>query len=343
MGQGISTTQWYVYGRKHFTQSGYIRHLQKYSTPVQNRADIGINGKGSDGIDMSNQVIVVSGANSGLGKELATYAAAKGSKVYMLCRSKERAEAAQEEIMRKSNNQNVEYILVDVGELKQVRSAVKDLQSKESKIDCLVCNAGVLLNEKKLTSEGMESTVASHLIGGSYLLTKLLIPQLEAATQKGRDARVIYVTSGGMYLTKFPSWNVATSTAKGEKYDGVSTYSRAKRGQVILAEEFGKIYDGITFMSAHPGWADTPAVHDAFGSAKRMFEPLRTPWTGAEGISWMMGAKKDELKNGAFYLDRSVQPKHIAGPFMREGSSTKNSDVEINTFMEELRKACDGI
>eukprot|EP01083_Nonionella_stella_P309346 1095286_1 len=79
-----------------------------------------------------------------------------------------------------ASKENVKILLSDVGEMSQVRSAVEELQSKESEIDCVVCNAGVLLNDKKLTSEGNEVTMASHLIGGSYLLTKLLMPQLEA-------------------------------------------------------------------------------------------------------------------------------------------------------------------
>eukprot|EP00553_Chaetoceros_curvisetus_P000808 CAMPEP_0204626420 /NCGR_PEP_ID=MMETSP0717-20131115/12139_1 /ASSEMBLY_ACC=CAM_ASM_000666 /TAXON_ID=230516 /ORGANISM="Chaetoceros curvisetus" /LENGTH=342 /DNA_ID=CAMNT_0051642365 /DNA_START=96 /DNA_END=1124 /DNA_ORIENTATION=- len=340
MGQGISTTQWYVYGKRHFTQTGYLRHIKDYKSPVQSRADIIRGASGADGVDLGGQVVVVTGANSGLGKEVATYAAAKGANVYMICRSKVRGEAARDEIQKATANENVNVVLADVGELNQVREAVKDLQSKESQIDCVVCNAGVLLNEKEVTSEGNEVTIAAHLMGGSYLLTKLLMPQLETAASNGKEPKVIYVTSGGMLLSKMPSWDVATNTADGQKYDGVQAYQYAKRGQVLLSEEFSKEKNGITFISGHPGWAQTPALDDAFGSSKSMFSPLRTPWTGAEGIAWLMGAKRAQLENGAFYLDRVVQQKHIAGPFMTEGKFTKNTQQEVDTFMENLKQAC---
>jgi len=342
MGQGISTTQWFVYGRRNFTQTGYIRHTKGYTSPVQSKAALKVGENGADGVDMTGKVVVVTGANSGLGKELATYAAAKNANVYMVCRSKARAETARDEICEKTNasKDNVKILLSDVGELSQVRSAVKELQSKEAEIDCVVCNAGVLLNDKKLTSEGNEVTMASHLIGGSYLLTKLLMPQLEAAASSGKDPKVIYVTSGGMLLTNMPSWDVATNTAADQAYDGVQTYSYAKRGQVLVAEQLAKQKNGITFLAAHPGWADTPAVDDAFGSSKKMFEPLRTPWAGAEGISWLMNAPKRKLENGAFYLDRATQSKHIAGPFMTEGTFTKNAQSEIDAFMSKLKEAC---
>ena len=280
-------------------------------------------------------------ANSGLGKELATYAAAKGASVYMLCRSKERAEKARDEIVASTSNENVKILLADVGELSQVKAAAQELQSKETQVDCLVCNAGVLLNEKKLTSVGMEATFASHLVGGSYFLAKLLNPQLEVSAANGKDPRVIFVTSAGMYLSKMPSWDIATNTAPGEKYDGVMSYCYAKRGQVILAEELSKQNNGVKYVSAHPGWSDTAAVDDAFGSNKKLFEPLRKVWSGAEGLAWLMGgANGNTLQNGSFYLDREVQPKHLAGAFMTEGSYTKNSKSEIQSLMANLKKTC---
>lgn len=342
MGQGISTAQWYIYGKRNFTQTGYLRHVKKYNSPVQSRSDICRGAEGADGVDMAGKTVVVTGANSGLGKEVATYAASKGANVYMICRSKERAEKAKSEIITSTSNENVKILLADVGELSQVKSAVEQLQSNESQVDCLVCNAGVLLNEKKVTSDGTEATIASHLIGGSYLLTKLLKPQLEASATNGKDPRVIFVTSGGMYLTKMPSWDVATNTAPNQKYDGVMAYAYAKRGQVILAEEMAKQNnDGITYVSAHPGWADTAAVTDAFGSTKSYLEPLRTKWAGAEGITWLLHAKKENLQNGSFYLDRKQQPKHVSGPFMTEGTFTKNTNGEVSSFMQNLKDACD--
>lgn len=161
---------------------------------------------------------------------MSTYVAAKGAKLYMLCRSQQRAEAAKKEIQEKTNNENIEIILADLSEMAQVRDVVKDFQSKEDKLDCLVCNAGVLLNERRESKEGIEVTFASHFLGGSYLLSKLLLPQLRAAKEQ---SRVVFVTSGGMLLEKFPVWETATSVKK-EEYNGQQAYSFAKRGQVRL-------------------------------------------------------------------------------------------------------------
>ncbi len=228
----------------------------------------------------------------------------------------------------------------------QIHNAAEELQKQENQIHCLICNAGALFNDKRLTSEGHEVSIASHLLGGSYLLSKLLLPNLQNAVkaekEEGKEEqfipRVIYVSSGGMYNTKFPAWDVASNQAKDQKYDGVMAYAYAKRGQVILADEFAKKHPSIQWLSCHPGWVDTAAVDDAFDSkTKAALSPLRTKWEGAEGIAWLMGTKS-KLENGGFYLDRKAQPKHIAGPFMTEGSFTKNSNAEIEEFMEKLHQ-----
>jgi dehydrogenase/reductase SDR family protein 12 len=266
---------------------------------------------------------------------MATYAAAKGANLYMLCRSKGRAEAARDEIVEATKNDKVKIILCDVSELAQVRRAVEEFQSKESKVDCLICNAGVLLNERHETSEGYESTFASHLLGGSYLLPQLLLPQLKAA---GEESRVVFVTSGGMLMSKFPDWETATNASK-ENYSGTALYTYAKRGQVLLAERWATEYPEVAWISAHPGWTATAAVDEAFGESKKYLEPMRDTWQGAEGITWLMSTDRKNLQSGAFYLDRKPQKKHISGAFMTEGSYTKNTPAQVDEMLKNLKEA----
>ncbi|KAG7361152.1 dehydrogenase/reductase [Nitzschia inconspicua] len=336
MGATISTTQFYFYGRRHFTQTGYVKHKAKYNSSVQDSPSIKAGQEGADGIDLSNKVVCITGANSGIGKTLATYAAAKGAKLYMFCRSKDRAEAARKEIEDETSSTNIEIVLMDLAEMESIKEAIKGFQKKEKKVDILVCNGGVLLNDKKMSSEGNEMTFASHLLGGTYLLSQLLLPQLKAAD----EGKIVIVSSGGMYNSPFPDWATATSSeGASHDYNGNLAYSYAKRGQVLLAEQYTKMYPEITTVTCHPGWTATPAVDDAYGDNKKYLEPMRTMWEGAEGIAWLMGAKKDEIESGAFYLDRKPQRKHLSGPFFTEGSYTKNSQAEVDEMMANLKKA----
>jgi len=93
-------------------RTGYLKHIKKYTDPVQKAAAMKIGAKGADGVDMTGRVVCVSGANSGIGKELCIYCAAKGAKVYMLCRSKDRAEKAKNEIVEVTSNDQVDILLV---------------------------------------------------------------------------------------------------------------------------------------------------------------------------------------------------------------------------------------
>lgn len=339
--QGVVTTQFFLYGKKHFTQTGYVKHAAQYPEPVQSAAVVDLSDAKNDGVDLTGKTFLVTGANQGMGKEIATYAASKKATVYMLCRNKERAEAAQKDIQQLTNNKNVRVLLGDVSEPSHIKRVVSQFQAKEQKLDCLVCNAGILANERKENSEGKELTLMSHLVCGSYQLTKLLMPSLENASKaSGNEARVVYVASGGMYNSKFPDWEVAASTGKYEsEYDGNMAYTYAKRGQVLLAERFTKDYPEISFTSCHPGWVRTAIVDSAYGESAKYLEPMRTPWEGSEGICWLTATSRENLEGGAFYLDRTPQRKHIAGPFMTDGSFTKNSAKEVDTMMEKLQQA----
>ena len=96
------------------SRTGYTKHLSKYKCPAQKSPAIRIGQDGADVIDLNEKVVIVTGANSGIGKDVATYAAAKGAKLYMLCRSKERAEKAKKEIIDATSSDTVEIVLVDL-------------------------------------------------------------------------------------------------------------------------------------------------------------------------------------------------------------------------------------
>lgn len=95
-------------------RTGYLKHLPKYTSPVQDAPNIKVGENGADGVDLTGKVVVITGANSGIGKDLAIYAAAKNAKLYMFCRSKDRAEQAKDDIVKATDSSTVEIILVDL-------------------------------------------------------------------------------------------------------------------------------------------------------------------------------------------------------------------------------------
>jgi len=320
-GRGVMVTRFYTYGKQHFTQTGWAKNSAKYSEP-----DV------LEAMDLQKKRYVVTGANSGLGRMTAEYLASKGGTIYMVCRNEERAKQARDEIVASTKNEDVYTLIGDCGLAVDVRRIAKELAQRESSIDCLMCNAGALTNERRETSEGHEVTFATHLLHGTVLLTEELKPLLRASEQP----RVVVVSSGGMYNVHYDH-ELATG-AKGS-YNGQLAYAYAKRGQVMLCEEWEKEEQGeknsIAYVSCHPGWVDTPGVEAAYGGQKKYLEPMRTLWQGSEGICWLCVAPRDQIQSGEFYLDRSPQPKHLEGWFLN--SFTQNTEEQQASLLPTLR------
>ena len=334
MGQTITTTQFYLYGRSHFTATGYRSHVQSLPAYLQS-PDI------LSSISLKEKTYIVTGASNGIGKEVTRFLFDKGATVYMICRDEARGEKARSDIMKQCSSSSrgdaesrLPILLCDCGLQKDVRRVWSEFAARSPRLDGLLCNAGALSSERTLTQEGVETTFATHLLYGTYLLGSLAMPTLQATP----GSRLVMMSSGGMYNSKFPSWAAATSTGSETKNygDGQYAYVYAKRGQVLLAEQWAKTFNTVKVVSVHPGWVMTDGVQAAYGEKKSYLEPLRSMWEGAEGTCWLLAAPADKIESGAFYLDRTPQTKHLAGPFFSEGFATKNSPEEIATMMAGL-------
>jgi len=315
------TAQWYLYGKKHFTQTGYENAAKNFANP-DTEMDVNLTGKN----------FVVTGANSGLGFQLTKFFASKGGTVYMVCRNQQRAQKALESVQEETKDAKLHLLIGDLTIKGDIEKVAKEFGEIADKIDCLVINAGLCLEEKSLTKEGLEVTFACHLLYGCYYMNKLLLPFIK----KGTDPRVMIVTSGGMYPFKLPPFPYVA----GEKgiYVGVRQYGYCKRAQVLLAERWAEENKDVTFVTAHPGWAMTEGIERGLNDLAKKFEPYRTAWQGTEGIAWCCVVAGNKLQTGGLYLDRRVETKHMAGPFFTEGSFTKNSKEEVDELTKKLEE-----
>jgi len=303
----------YNYGRKEFNRKGWLKHA---------RLDLSAS--------LDDKVFVVTGSNSGIGKELATHLHKRGARVYMFCRNKERAEKAREEILKLNEGRsadNLRLVIADMSLYSDVTRAAQEFSNSETALDGLVCNAGALLDKKVLTSEQVETVFASHFLFGGYFLSKMLLPFLK----KAEDPRIVFVTSGGMYNAKVePLKTLIDGPSKG--YNGQLAYAKAKRAQVTLASEWARTVEKVKIVSAHPGWTHTPGVDKAYGKfAQWLLSPLRSLWEGTEGIAWCATTETKNLDNGALYLDGLTQPMHLH-------HSTEVEDQVVKKFMEDLEQ-----
>ncbi len=243
--------------------------------------------------------IVLTGGTSGIGKAAAFKLAEKKAFLTIIARNRAKAEQVQKEIVEKTGNPHIDFLIADLSLKQDIRNAAAKLKSAKKSIEILINNAGALFNERKFTSEGLERTFATDLFGVFYL-TQLL----KDAFKPSGDARIINVSSGGMYTQKIDAEDLENSQGQ---FNGAKAYARAKRGVVILtriwAEQFKK--HGISVNAMHPGWVDTPGIERSLPEFHQLVKPiLRTPEQGADTIVWLASSKRAGQYTGLFWLDR---------------------------------------
>lgn len=256
--------------------------------------------------DLTGKSVLVTGATSGIGLATAVRCAQLGATVRFLARDRARAEQAKTRIEQAAGSDvDVAYDLADMSDFASLREFASRLSASNPRLDVLVHNAGALSRTFSQAPDGSELTLASHVLG-PFLLTGLLLPALRV----GAPARVITVSSGGMYTQRL---DLAELELWPDSYDGKVAYARAKRAQVVLNHEWARRVPSteIVFHAMHPGWADTPGVVSGLPGFHRVMRPLlRTPEQGADTVVWLASAHEALTSTGSFWLDRRQRSEH---------------------------------
>jgi len=184
--------------------------------------------------------------------------ASLGGNVVIVCRNKNKGEAAWAEVKAKSRNENVDLMLADLSSLNSVRTLAGSFKAKYGKLDVLVNNAGEILSKRHVTVDGLERTFASNHLG-HFLLTNLLLDTIKAST----PARIVNITSEAHRGAK-----IHFDDLQGEKsYSAFRAYGQAKLANVLFTYELAKKLEGtgVTANCLHPGVVRTGFGHDDSG------------------------------------------------------------------------------
>ncbi|PYT06123.1 MAG: short-chain dehydrogenase [Acidobacteria bacterium] len=250
---------------------------------------------------MTGKVCVVTGANAGIGLETARGLAEMGATVVMVCRDRERGEAAQREIKQSTGNDAVELMVCDLASQASMRQFAADFKQRHDRLDVLVNNAGVLLRERSLNEDGIESTFAvNHL--GYFLVTNLLLDVLK----KSSPSRIVNVSSTAH---KYGKLDIGGWVA-GRDYSAFGAYSNSKLANVLFTYELARRLQGtgVTANCLHPGGVGTNLFRGLPGFLQTLIKLVTIgPERGARTSIYLASSPEVEGITGKYFVRRRQQ------------------------------------
>jgi NAD(P)-dependent dehydrogenase (short-subunit alcohol dehydrogenase family) len=204
--------------------------------------------------DLTGKVIVVTGANHGLGYEATLALAKKGASVVMACRDAEKAGAAARTLRQAVPNARLEVLPLDLADLAAVRSFAAAFKAKYAVLDVLINNAGSIMPPFGKTKDGFELQFGTNHLG-HFVLTGLLLDRLLAAPA----ARIVSMSSGAH---RMGSGTIRFDNLNGEqKYNPMDAYAQSKLANLLFILELNRRLEAsgasAIAVAAHPGWALT--------------------------------------------------------------------------------------
>jgi len=202
--------------------------------------------------DLSGRVAIVTGANSGIGLEVARGLAGRGARVVLACRSKERADLAIESVRSDAVDDRMESMRLDLASLASVRSFSDSFASRFDRLDILVNNGGVMVVPHARTVDGFEIHFGTNHLG-HFALTGLLLGPLLAAP----SSRVVTVTSAAYRYGRLEG--SVEGIEKSRPRSAFGAYARSKLANLLFALELNRRLEKTPSFSvaAHPGGAAT--------------------------------------------------------------------------------------
>ena len=264
--------------------------------------------------DLTGRVVLITGGNSGIGKEAAVTLARAGATVAITARDAQRGRDAQAEIRSRSASDAVEVVALDLADFASIRAAAADVLSRYDRLDVLALNAGLILDHRTETAQGFETTFGvNHL--GHFLLTDLLRESLIASA----PARVLVVASGAHnYARGGVNFDDLQST---KKYSSFGVYARSKVANILFSNELARRLSGtgVTSNALHPGFVGSNFGRE--GDAGRLGEiamtlgkPFSTtPEKASATTSYLAGSNDVIGRTGEYWVHcKPKSPKAYA-------------------------------
>lgn len=285
---------------------------------------------------MKPKIIVITGANSGIGKATTQELAKQGATIIMVCRNMEEGEKVRQEIMQVSSNNNISLEHCDLSSHESIKLCTKLLHAKYQYIDVLINNAGAIFGEHKLTEDGLEQTFGlNHM--GYFLFTHYMLALIKA----GQEKRIVNVASlAHKFVRNGVPWG--DLQLKNIQYKQMQAYGLSKLYNIyftkILAKKMTYGQTGITVNCLHPG-----TVYTGFGqSGSKFFAALvklggpllATPQNGAKTSVFLASSKDVKNVTGQYFAHQKKAKTSSLAKDMEGAERLWNKSMELAGFEE---------
>lgn len=254
--------------------------------------------------DLDGTTVLITGANTGIGRQTARVLAGRGARLYLACRSEASGRRAIEEISAQTGSRSLELLALDLGDLESVRRCAETFLATGEPLHVLINNAG-LAGAHGMTKSGFEIAFGTNHIG-PFLLTALLLDRLRSSA----PARIVNVASVAHYSAPGIDWNAVRRRTR--SLTGMREYSVSKLANVLHAQELASRLEGtgVSTYALHPGtissdiWRRVP-----WPVRPLMTRRMRTPEEGARTSMYCATAPELAGESGGYYEDcRPKQP-----------------------------------
>jgi NAD(P)-dependent dehydrogenase (short-subunit alcohol dehydrogenase family) len=260
---------------------------------------------------VKGKVVVITGSNTGIGKETAVSLAALGATTVLACRDPEKASAAAREVARRSGNDAVHVVPIDLADLASVQAGARTIERSWDRLDVLINNAGGIWTERRTTAQGFEQTFGVNHLAHFYL-TLLLLDRLVASA----PARVVNVAS---FAHHFAIGGMRWDDLQSEHgYRAMGAYSQSKLANILFTRRLASLLDPrlVTVNAAHPGPVRSRFGMDGDmtgidGLGNRLIRPFEiSVAAGAKTSVFLASDPSVEAKTGGYWVRR--RPGHMS-------------------------------
>ena len=268
---------------------------------------------------MKGKVVIVTGSNSGIGRETALALAERGATVVTVVRNREMGQQACDSIVAGTGNDSVDMMLCDLSSMSTIRKFAEEFKGKYDRLDVLINNAGAVFSKRQVTSEGFEHTLAVNYLA-PFLLTHELLPLLK----KSAPSRVINLSSGLATRSKLNLDDLQSESG----YKSRKVYGSAKLMIEMFTYEMARRLEGagVSVNAVRPGFVATNLGRSSGSLSSRIIFGMMKPFQ----LSPKEGAET------SVYVASSSEVEGVTGKCFRKCEVTTTSEISYDIEKQKL-------